>query len=78
MPTPAFSLKDGVAVDGAFKVRATDVEERMPEVTAADCSALSALTPPELPTATAFVDPALGTAPTVTAAPAVIAGVVVP
>lgn len=75
-----FSIADGSEVLNsadtsiAYLVKALDKEQRMSNVAAGNCSALT-LTSYTLPDIALWVDPDIGTEPTVTNAPAVIGGV---
>jgi hypothetical protein len=76
-PTQADGSLTKVMVDTTeYLVKPLELEQRMMKVNASYCSALSvtSYTLPDL--ATEWADPALGTEPVVTAAPAVIGGVV--
>lgn len=59
-----------------YFVKPLQLEQRMLKVDIANCSALSVTTYPLPDLATEWTDPAIGTEPAVTAAPAVIGGVV--
>ncbi len=76
-PTQTDGTLTKVTVDATeYLVKPLELEQRMMKVAAGNCSALSvtAYTLPDLNTE--WVDPALGAEPVVTAAPAVIGGVV--
>ncbi|MCK9419148.1 MAG: hypothetical protein M0R70_07200 [Nitrospirae bacterium] len=66
-----------VMVDATeYLVKPLELEQRMMKVDVGNCSALSVTSYPLPDIATEWTDPALGTEPVVTAAPAVIGGVV--
>ncbi|MEW6213641.1 MAG: hypothetical protein AB1478_00315 [Nitrospirota bacterium] len=75
-----FTIPDGSEVTDAsnnttkYLVKALEKEQRMSNVAAANCSALT-ITSYTLPSMTEWTDPDIGTEPTVTNAPAVIGGV---
>jgi len=76
-----FTIPDGSELSNSvtsatkYFAKALEKEQRMSNVAASNCSALT-LTNYTLPVITDWVDPAIGTEPTVTNAPAVIGGVV--
>lgn len=76
-PKQADGTLTKVTVDSTeYLVKPLELEQRMSKVDVGDCSALS-VTPYALPDlATEWTDPAIGTEPVVTSAPAVIGGVV--
>ncbi len=72
---PAESTVTNSSDSSSYLVKPLEMEQRMTKRPIAECAALP-LTTYTLPTVADWVDPALGTEPTVTAAPAVIGGVV--
>jgi hypothetical protein len=78
---PEFSIKPGVTVANAadstieYVIKPLHGEQRMSNVDLANCSSLS-LTTYELPGISDWVNPAIGSKPVITDAPAVIGGVV--
>ncbi len=78
---PEFTIPDGAEVidgsDGttAYLVKALEKEQRMQAVDSAGCSSLTT-TSYSLPTIDDWVDPAIGDAPEISGAPAVIGGII--
>lgn len=76
---PEFMIPEGAtAVNGGsttYYIKPLEKEQRMSKVAESSCSALT-LTSYTLPDISLWVDPTLGTEPTITGAPAVIGGVV--
>lgn len=78
---PEFTIPDGSTLTNAsdgtttYLVKALEKEQRMSNVAASNCSSLT-LTSYTLPSISDWVDPDIGSEPTVTNAPAVVGGVV--
>ncbi|MBI5408086.1 MAG: hypothetical protein HZA14_01820, partial [Nitrospirae bacterium] len=75
--SPEFTIADGSdCSDGTneYLIKALRKEQRMQNVALSNCSALT-LTSYDLPSISLWVDPDIGSEPTVTNAPAVIGGV---
>lgn len=75
---PEFMIPEGepaINGNGTYYIKPLEKEQRMTKVAESSCSALT-LTSYTLPDISLWTDPALGTEPTITGAPAVIGGVV--